>query len=136
MPDLPSAGMLIRRARRKRKGTNGKRLTQEGLAERLGVSVDTVSGWETNAHRPQPGEREALVQEFPELAEDFARLFPKRHNVRIPSPRTRKGGKRPPGPTTADGHAFVRAVGAARAATKAKGKRAPTSEKDRQAGGE
>lgn len=45
-------------------------LRQQDVAEKLGVHVTSVSGWETGNFRPDPVQARGLMQIFPQLTFD------------------------------------------------------------------
>lgn len=54
----PPFAINIRRLR------ESEALSQERLAEELGVSTTTVQGWERGAHKPKPGQRRLICSRF------------------------------------------------------------------------
>ena len=65
--DCKKSGALIRRLRL------GKDMTQSALADRLGVSVQAVSKWESGASDPSTSNLLALAKLYGVSAEDLLR---------------------------------------------------------------
>jgi type I restriction enzyme M protein len=81
-PDIPAALRVLR---------SKLGLSQEQLAERLGVSFATVNRWESGANRPQLAAREAIERLAEEAGVDGQGQLPLAMDEAPPQPRRRRG---------------------------------------------